>query len=73
MHTSNSSKTIFWAARRIDPKTDGRPDPRESAVEDEPQLGDLRDDFDFAQPPRPPLLLSGGIGPPYKPGYTGPP
>ena len=37
------------------------------------QLGDLRADFDFTAPSRPPLVLAGGIGPPYKPGYTGPP
>lgn len=63
----------FLGGRRLDPKTDGRPDSRESVAEDAPQLGDLRSDFDFTQPPRPPLILPGAIGPPYKPGYTGPP
>jgi phospholipase C len=63
----------FLNGERINPKTDGRPDPREGVVEDEPQLGDLRSDFDFTQPPRPSLLVSGAVGPPYKPGYTGPP
>ena len=63
----------FLGGRRLDPKTDGRPDPRESVAESAPQLGDLRNDFDFTQPPRAPVILEGGIEPPYKPGYTGPP
>jgi phospholipase C len=63
----------FLAGQRLDPKTDGRPDPRAEVPENAPQLGDLRNDFDFTQPPRPPLILPGGIGPPYKPGYTGAP
>lgn len=63
----------FLAGRRLDPKTDGRPDPRETVAEDSPGLGDLRNDFDFTRPPRRPLILPGGIGPPYKPGYTGGP
>ncbi|MFY9718006.1 MAG: alkaline phosphatase family protein [Candidatus Cybelea sp.] len=63
----------FLGGRRLDPKTDGRPDPRESVAESAPQLGDLRNDFDFTQAPRPPLMLPGGIEPPYKPGYTGDP
>ena len=63
----------FLAGQRQDPKTDGRPDPRAEVAENAPQLGDLRNDFDFTQPPRPPLILPGGIGPPYKPGYTGAP
>jgi phospholipase C len=63
----------FLSGQRLDPKTDGRPDPRATVAESEPILGDLRNDFDFAQPPRPPLVLPGGIEPPYKPGYAGPP
>jgi phospholipase C len=63
----------FLGGQRLDPKTDGRPDPRATVAENAPILGDLRSDFDFNQPPRPPLLLPGGIGPPYKPGYTGAP
>ena len=47
----------FLGAARIDPKTDGRPDPRPYVRENAPQLGDLRADFDFSQPPRPPLIL----------------
>jgi phospholipase C len=63
----------FLNGERLDPKTDGRPDPRATVAENAAQLGDLRADFDFAQSPRPPLVLPGGIGPPYKPGYTGGP
>ena len=63
----------FLDGARIDPARDGRPDPRTSVAENAPELGDLRADFDFTAPSRPPLVLAGGIGPPYKPGYTGPP
>jgi hypothetical protein len=34
--------------------------------EDAPALGDLRNDFDFTQKPRPPLILPGGSEPPYR-------
>jgi hypothetical protein len=47
----------FLDSQRLDPKTDGRPDPRPDVREDEPELGDLRADFDFSQTPRPPVLL----------------
>ncbi|MGH7763162.1 MAG: alkaline phosphatase family protein [Candidatus Dormibacteraceae bacterium] len=47
----------FLGGARIDPKTDGRPDSRPDVRESNPQLGDLTADFDFNQPPRPPLLL----------------
>ena len=47
----------FLGGSRLDPKTDGRPDPRPDVREDEPELGNLIKDFDFSQPPRPPLLL----------------
>ncbi len=47
----------FLGGRRLDPATDGRPDPRPTVREDAPALGDLAADFDFSQPPRPPLLL----------------
>jgi phospholipase C len=47
----------FIAGSRIDPLTDGRPDSRPTVREMWPQLGDLRNDFDFTQPPRPPLIL----------------
>jgi phospholipase C len=63
----------FLDGQRLDPKSDGRPDPRNVVAESAPQLGDLRSDFDFSQSPRLPMLLPGGIEAPYKPGYTGPP
>ena len=47
----------FLGGQRLDPKTDGRPDPRPSVRENAPQLGNLLSDFDFSQPPRPPLVL----------------
>lgn len=55
----------FLSGARIDPKTDGRADPRPDVREAASILGDLRRDFDFSQAPRPPLILPGGIGPPY--------
>jgi phospholipase C len=48
----------FLASRRLDPLTDGRPDPRPDVREDVPILGDLREDFDFDQTPRSPVILS---------------
>jgi hypothetical protein len=47
----------FLGGQRIDPRTDGRPDPRPDVREDEPILGTLVRDFDFARNPRPPLIL----------------
>jgi phospholipase C len=47
----------FLGGQRLDPKTDNRPDPRPRVRERVPILGDLRNDFDFSQPPRPPLIL----------------
>ena len=47
----------FLAGRRLDPRTDGRPDPRPDVRENAKQLGNIVADFDFNQPPRPPLLL----------------
>ena len=47
----------FLGGARIDPKTDGRPDPRPDVRENEPILGDLTSDFDFGQKPRRPILL----------------
>lgn len=49
---------VFLNRQRLDPKTDGRPDPRPTVREDAAILGDLAKDFDFAQAPRPPLLLN---------------
>jgi phospholipase C len=47
----------FLGGARLDPATDGRPDPRPDVREDAPALGNLITDFNFSQPPRPPLLL----------------
>ena len=49
---------IFLGGQRIDPATDGRPDPRPTVRENVPQLGDLLKDFDFSQSPRAALILS---------------
>ncbi|HEY7432307.1 MAG TPA: alkaline phosphatase family protein, partial [Streptosporangiaceae bacterium] len=48
----------FLGGSRLDPKTDRRPDPRPDVRENLPQLGNLLEDFDFSQPPRPPMLLA---------------
>ncbi len=47
----------FLGGQRLDPATDGRPDPRPSVREYAPGLGDLVNDFDFTQSPRPPMFL----------------
>lgn len=47
----------FLNGQRIDPTTDGRPDPRPNVRENVSQLGNLLDDFDFNQTPRAPLIL----------------
>ncbi len=47
----------FLGGQRLDPKTDGRPDPRPWVRNAMPQIGDLAQDFDFRQKPRPPLIL----------------
>ena len=47
----------FLGGARLNPKTDGRPDPRPDVRENEPILGDLVKEFDFSQPPRKPFLL----------------
>ena len=51
----------FLGGQRLDPATDGRPDPRPDVRENNPQLGNLVNDFDFTQPPRPPTLIRGGV------------
>jgi phospholipase C len=48
---------VFLGGERLDPKTDGRPDRRPNVREDDAMLGNLAKDFDFNQPPRPPMLL----------------
>jgi phospholipase C len=55
---------IFLGGQRLDPKTDGRPDPRLNVREAQPILGDLAREFNFDQPPAPPMLL------PTNPGLT---
>src|SRR5262249_52276368 len=45
------------SGQRIDPASDGRPDPRPDVRETQPILGDLTEDFDFSQPPRQPEPL----------------
>jgi phospholipase C len=47
----------FLGSQRIDPATDGRPDPRPDVRENSPLLGDLKTDFDFSHAPRPPMVL----------------
>jgi len=55
----------FLHGRRIDPATDGRPDPRPDVRENAPQLGDIAKDFDFGRRPSPPdpLPLDPAPGP----------
>lgn len=48
---------VFLAGARLDPDTDGRPDPRPDVREDAKILGNLLADFDFSQRPRRPLIL----------------
>src|SRR5262249_13806770 len=47
----------FLGGQRIDPATDGRSDPRPDVRENQPILGNLANDFDFTQAPRPPVVL----------------
>jgi phospholipase C len=47
----------FLHGARLDPHTDGRPDSRPNIREDSHLLGNLLADFNFSQPPRPPLIL----------------
>jgi phospholipase C len=47
----------FLGGADLNPKTDGRPDPRPDIREAMPILGNLNKDFNFTQPPRKPLLL----------------
>ena len=43
--------------QRLDPKTDGRPDPRPDVRENEKILGNLLADFNFAERPLRPVVL----------------
>ncbi len=47
----------FLGSQRLDPTTDGRPDPRPDVREANPLLGNLLADFNFSQKPRAPELL----------------
>ncbi len=47
---------VFLKGQRLDPATDGRPDPRPTVRESVAILGDLSNDFDFTQAPRPPVI-----------------
>jgi phospholipase C len=47
----------FLGGQRINPKTDGRPDLRQNVREDASILGNLQNDFNFNQAPRPPTYL----------------
>ena len=47
----------FLGGQRLDPKTDGRPDPRPDVRENAAALGDVQSDFDFNQTPLPPTIL----------------
>jgi phospholipase C len=47
----------FLGSQRLNPKTDGRPDPRPTVRENAPGLGNLVRDFNFNQAPQPPLIL----------------
>ena len=46
----------FLGGQRLDPSTDGRPDPRPD-VRENLAPGDLTGDFNFSQSPRPPVIL----------------
>ncbi len=48
----------FLKGARLNPRTDGRPDPRPNVRESARILGNLVADFDFRQRPRRPVLLS---------------
>jgi phospholipase C len=47
----------FLGGQRLDPATDGRPDPRPTVRDSAPQLGNLLADFNFRQRPRRPIVL----------------
>jgi phospholipase C len=59
----------FLGGERLDPATDGRPDPRPDVRDANPHLGNLAADFDFNQRPLPPLILP--LHPPPGPASTG--
>src|SRR5207248_1916141 len=53
----------FLGGQRLDPRTDGRPDPRPVVRENAKLLGNLVSEFDFSQHPVKPKLLP--LHPPY--------
>jgi phospholipase C len=65
----------FLGGARLNPATDGRPDPRPDVRENAPILGNLVSDFNFGQPPRAPMILNPcpptTLTPAPKPGCTG--
>jgi phospholipase C len=48
---------LFLEGQRLDPATDGRPDPRPNVREEMPILGDMTEAFDFTQRARAALIL----------------
>jgi phospholipase C len=48
----------FLSGQRLNPKNDGRPDPRPDVRESLSMLGSLQKDFDFSQTPRAPMILT---------------
>ncbi len=47
----------FLGGQRLNPKTDGRPDPRPDVRERARQLGNILSEFNFNQTPLPPVIL----------------
>ena len=47
----------FLGGQRLNPRTDGRRDPRPDVRESLPLLGDVTPDFNFKQRPRRPVIL----------------
>ncbi|HEX4492657.1 MAG TPA: alkaline phosphatase family protein [Acidimicrobiia bacterium] len=62
---------VFLDGQRLDPTTDGRPDPRPVVRENAPQLSDFTNDFDFTQAPRAPEIIGNtnpnAVNPPIHP------
>jgi phospholipase C len=48
----------FIGGKRLNPRSDGRPDPRPDVRENASILGNLTRDFDFTQRPRRPVILN---------------
>ncbi len=48
----------FLSGQRLNPATDGRPDPRPDVRETQSILGNIEQEFDFNQTSRPPVLLA---------------